>query len=227
MGAVSQAYLRDLEAWLIADLEADEAPDSVAILLDTLASRATSPLNVTRTAKDLAFGSHSRLERRINRLIATFAAIECPQRNDLGEAVSGAQSKYYLADPILAWLPSRLRSALPEPSLTALTKMAIGTSLASVIECLEEGRLAVGDTIGYTKTESGQEVDFSSVCVATASGSSATTPVEGKWVSHGWRTEAKVIENKYDGGVLATRNVLDLNHAVWAVPAPMVSLLLR
>ena len=47
-----------------------------------------------------------------------------------------------------------------------------------------------------------------------------------KWVDANWRSEAKVIENKYRLGVLATKSVLDLTHPTWAVPAPLLTLLL-
>ena len=226
-GAVSQGYLRDLEAWLVADIERDETPDSVTILLDAITTRATSPLNLTRTARELGYGSRNQFDRRIKRLVATFAALECPQRDDRGAVIAGAQAKYYLSDPILAWLPSRLRAGLAEPELTTLTEMALGASLAVAIENLEEGRLAFGDTIGYVRTQSGQEVDLCPVPVPTASGSRPTTPIESKWVSHKWRSEAKVVENKYQAGLLATRSILDLSQPAWAVPAPLVALLLR
>lgn len=226
-GAVSQGYLRDLEAWLIADLEQDESPDSVPLLLAAITDRATSPLNLTRTARDLGYGSRNQFDRRLKRLISTFAALECPQRDARGSAVGGAQAKYYLTDPILAWLPSRLRAGIVEPSSTTLTEMTLGTTLAAAIEELQEGRLAFGDTIGYQRTDSGQEVDLCPVSVPTSSGTRSTTPIESKWVTHGWRSEAKVVENKYQAGILATRNVLDLDNPAWAVPAPLVALMLR
>lgn len=226
-GAVSQSYLRDLEAWLIADLGQDETPDSVPILIDALTARATSPLNLTRTARDLGYGSKDQLDRRMTRLVATLAALRCPRRNEQGTLVAGAQPKYYLADPLLAWLPSRLRAGLSEPAMPTLNEMALGMSLALALDNIQEGRLTYNDTIGYARTEAGNEVDFAPVTVPTVSGNRMTTPIEGKWVSRGWRTEAKVIEGKYHAGILATRNILDLTNPAWAVPAPLVALLLR
>jgi predicted AAA+ superfamily ATPase len=226
-GAVSQGYLRDLEAWLVADLELNETPDSVSVLLEALTARATSPLNLTKVTRDLGYGSRSQFGRRLSRLIATFAALECPQRNAHGIVLGAAQAKYYLTDPILAWLPGRLRAGLAEPALTTLTEMTLGTSLAIAIDDLQEGRLVFGDTIGYLRTGSGQEVDLGPVPVPTASGPRTTTPIESKWVTHGWRNEAKVIENKFRAGILATRNAFDLTERTWAVPAPMLALLLR
>lgn len=226
-GDLSAGYCRDLEAWLVADLEQDETPDAVTLLLDALTTRATSPLNLTRTASDLGYGSRNQFDRRVKRLISTFAALACPQRDERGKIVANSQAKYYLTDPVLAWLPSRLRAGLPEPELTTLTEMTLGSTLAVAIEDLQEGRLAFGDTIGYIRTESGREVDLCPVPVPTASGTRSTTPIESKWVTYNWRSAAKVIENKYHAGVLATRNILELDQPTWAVPAPLVALLLR
>jgi predicted AAA+ superfamily ATPase len=226
-GAVSPGYVRDLEEWLTADFEGAETPDSVPLLLDAITARGTSPLNLVKTTRELGYGSRNQLDRRLERLIATFAALRCPQRDALGNVVGGAQAKYYLTDPILAWLPSRSRAGLAEPALTTLTEMTLGATLAVAVEKLQEGRWVAGDTIGYARTGSGQEVDLCPVPVPTASGARMTTPIESKWVSHGWRTEARVIENKYGGGILATRNVLDLTKPTWAVPAPLIAALLR
>lgn len=225
LGAVTQGYLRDLEAWLIADLDEGETPDAVTLLLEAITSRAASPMNVTRTARELGYGSRNQFDRRLKRLVATFAAVECPQRDDRGAVVGGAQPKYYLSDPLLAWLPSRLRAGLAEPDLTTLTEMALGVSLATALDEVQEGRLAFGDTIGYLRTGSGQEVDLCPVPVPTPSGTRLTTPIESKWVTRSWRGESRTIESRYGRGVVATRNVLDLSTSVWAVPAPLVALL--
>ncbi len=45
--------------------------------------------------------------------------------------------------------------------------------------------------------------------------------------SSGWRSEAKAIGAKFAGGVVATRTVLDLTHPAWALPAPVLALLLE
>jgi hypothetical protein len=54
-----------------------------------------------------------------------------------------------------------------------------------------------------------------------------TTPVEAKWVSHNWRREARTMESMFGNGVLATKNITDTRTAVWALPAPLVALLLN
>jgi hypothetical protein len=45
-------------------------------------------------------------------------------------------------------------------------------------------------------------------------------------VVDGWRAEARVIEGRFGEGILATRTVLDTSTKSWALPAPLVSLLL-
>jgi hypothetical protein len=54
-----------------------------------------------------------------------------------------------------------------------------------------------------------------------------SVPIESKWVSSGWRSEAKAIEAKFAGGVVASRNVLDMAHPAWALPSPVLALLLE
>jgi len=224
-GEVSTAYLRDLAAWLRTDVDSAAAPESLPLLLAALTQRATSPLNIRTTAAGLGYSKNT-LPVRIHRLVASFAVLWCPHRDDRGRAVAGAQAKLYLTDPLLGWLPSRLRAGLAAPDMTTLTEMTLGIHLARAIDALEEGRWIAADTIGYTRTGSGGEVDLAPVPVTSPAGVARTVPLESKWVDDGWRAEAKTVENKYGAGVLATKSLLDPNHPTWAVPAPLVALLL-
>ena len=54
-----------------------------------------------------------------------------------------------------------------------------------------------------------------------------TVPLEAKWVDAGWRAEAQVVEKKYGRGILATKSILSMEHPTWAVPAPLLALLLN
>jgi len=225
-GAVSMPYLRDLAAWLRSDVDADGPPESVPALLAGLSQRATSPLNIRAAAGALGYPSREVFARRLARLTGTFAALNCPQRGESGAVVANSQGKVYLVDPLLAWLPSRLRAGLAEPEMTTLTEMALGVTLARAVDALDEGRWVAGDTIGYTRTASGREVDLAPVPVPSPSGPVRSVPIESKWVDASWRSEAKVVEAKYAAGILATKSLLDLDHPVWAVPAPLVALLL-
>jgi uncharacterized protein len=224
-GAVSDTYLRDLAGWLRRDLHDDGPADSLPLLLDALVSRSTSPLNVASTSHDLGYTADI-FRRRLDRLVASFAAIWCPQRRDSGRTIPGSQSKLYLTDPILAWLPSRLRAGCDEPAFTTLSEAVLAVALARCIDNIQEGRWTVNDTIGYSRTASSHEIDLTPVVAPTPAGMAWTTPIESKWVGTGWRSDARVIEAKHGAGIIATKSILDLEHPTWAVPAPLVALLL-
>jgi predicted AAA+ superfamily ATPase len=225
-GVVSKAYLRDLLAWLRGDVDPDAPTESVPRLLVTLMERMTSPLNVEKTAAEAGYASRDAFNRRLQRLVNSHAVLRCWHRHDDGRAVPRAQAKVYLTDPILAWLPSALSPGLAQPTMTALSEMVLGVSLARAVDARDEGRWVAEDTIGYTRTDSGNEIDFSPVRVPTAAGAAYSTPLESKWVDDGWRREALVMEGRYGRGVMATKSVLDLDHPVWAIPAPLVACLL-
>lgn len=224
-GQVSVAYLRDLAAWLRRDVDPDAPAESLPALLAELAARATSPLNITSAATDLGYPSRAIFDLRLRRLTSTFAALWCSRREN-DRPVPNSQAKLYLTDPVLAWLPPLLRAGLPTPDMTQLTETTIGVTLARAVDALEEGRWLSGDTIGYARTHSGNEIDLAPISAPTEAGVSTTVPIECKWVDHGWRSEAKTIDGKYGRGILATKSVLDTSTDVWAVPAPLTALLL-
>jgi predicted AAA+ superfamily ATPase len=224
-GQVSLPYIRDLAAWLRRDVDPDAPAESVPALLAAIAARTTSPLNIASTATELGYPSRTVFDLRLRRLTSTLAAVWCGRRED-DRLVAGSQAKLYLTDPVLAWLPSRLRAGLATPDMTRLTETTIGVSLARAIDGLEEGRWLSGDTIGYARTQSGNEIDLAPVSLPTGHGVRPSVPLECKWVDHGWRSEAKAINGKYGHGVLATKSVLDTTADVWAIPAPLVALLL-
>jgi hypothetical protein len=91
---------------------------------------------------------------------------------------------------------------------------------------VDEGRWLHGDTIGYTRTTNDREIDLAPVSVPVAKGTVATVPMESKWVDRGWKSETKTTTGKLGAGIVATKTVLDLDCAVWAVPAPMLALAL-
>lgn len=224
-GAVSNAYLRDLEAWLRQDIDPDTGPQPVPQLLAELASRMSSPLSVRSTADALGYGRDA-LTTRLHRLTASFGAVWCHQRDDSGRRVPSSKSKLYLVDPLLAHLPSGLRAGLDPPNMTTLSEAALGVALARAIDNLEEGRWVSGDTIGYVRTGSGNEVDLGPVPVPAPSGPRDTVPIESKWVDAGARSDSKTIEGRFGLGVVATKSLLDIDHPSWAVPAGLVAALL-
>jgi uncharacterized protein len=226
-GEVGESFLRDLAAWLHRDVDPEAGEDSVPKLLSAIEGRCSSPLNRRALAQDLGYGSRQTADLRLERLASTYAAIWCHQVDGGGRRVAGAQSKLYLCDPLLAWLGPRLRAGLPLPDFSRLTEACLGVALARAIDDLEPGRWEADDSIGYMRTGRGKEIDFAPVAVPTPSGTTRTLPIESKWVSSGWRSEARVIEGKLAAGVVATRTILDSSHPAWALPAPVLALLLE
>lgn len=225
-GLVSQSFLEDLAAWLHRDVDPDAPLDSIPRMLAELQQRSTSPLNRRNAAEELGFPSPQTFDTRLNRLVRSFAGLWCPQVSDDGARLPGAQSKFYLTDPLLAWLGHHLRAGLPEPTMTSLTEAALAVALATAIDTAQPGRWTSADTIGYVRTGKGNEIDFGPIPVPTAGQVQSTTPLESKWVSQGWRGEARVIEGRFTDGVMATKNITDTGQKSWAVPAPVVALLL-
>lgn len=223
-GLISDGYVQDIAAWLHRDVDPDGPPQSMPLLLDRVVSQMTSPLSIRETAEQLSMGRVA-AGTRLNRMVASFAGLWCPQHDDARPVVS-AQMKIYVTDPLLAHLPSRLRTGLAPPDMTALTEATIAVTLARRIDELEEGRWVGGDTVGYVRTGSGNEVDLGPVDVPTSAGAAKTVPIECKWVDARWRSDAQVVERKFGCGILATKSLLDLGHSTWAVPAPLIAVLL-
>jgi uncharacterized protein len=224
-GSVSDAFLRDLTAWLRRDVDSDAPAESVPLLLEGILNRTSSPLNLRSAATDLGYTADT-FALRLARLVRSFCAMWCPQRDDVGRVVRGSQSKLYLADPILAWLPRRLRSGCIEPDMTRLTESVLAVHLARCVDAHDEGRLVSNDTIGYVRTGAGNEVDLGPISLNDGEVRSTSTPIEAKWVDDRWRADARVIESKFGAGILATKSILDTTQDTWAVPAPLVALLL-
>jgi predicted AAA+ superfamily ATPase len=225
-GAVSESFMRDIASWLHIDVDREAPVDSVPLLMAELHARSTSPLNRAKTAEALGYHTRNAFDLRLNRLVRSYGALWAHQINDAGHRVAGAQSKLYLADPLLAWIGTALRAGAPEPDMTALAEEAIAVAMAAAIDNRQPGRWTAGDTIGYARTTSGQEIDFAPVAIPGPNGSEWTTPTEVKWVSDGWRAEARTIEGRYHRGIVATKSITRLDTPTWAIPAPLLALLL-
>ncbi len=224
LGDVSSSFYRDIGAWLRRDVDPDDSPQSIPLLLEELMTTMTSPLSLRATAEMLAF-SRTVMSKLLNRLVFSFGAIWAPQFNQ-GKYVVGSQAKIYLTDPLLAWLPSKLRVGLKMPDFTALTEAVIAISLAKAVEERDEGRWIANDTIGYVRTGNGKEIDFAPISFPGFGGAVSSVPIESKWTDNIWRAEAQVMSNFYGNGILATKSLIDVRNKVWAVPAPLLALLL-
>lgn len=224
-GAVSEAFCRDLVDWLAPDVTPDDPQETVLGLLEALAMRMAAPLDVSNTGAEIGL-TRERLKTRLNRLVNAIAAFWCHQVDADGRRIKGSQSKLYLADPLLARLPHLLDHAYALPGTPLLSEAALGITIARAIEQLHEGRLLEGISVGYARTGSGNEIDFAPIPLRVGGSRTASIPLESKWVSVKWRSEALTMENTHAGGLLATKSILDVDgHPTWAVPAGIVALI--
>ncbi len=225
-GAVSAEFVFDLRAWLTADVDPDAPPDSVTRLLRELLSRSGSPLNVRDTAASLST-TRGRLEVRLNRLVETFGAFWCRQLGRDGVAAPNSQSKLYLIDPLVSRLPEHRDASFGDADTTLLTESQLALEYARAVDRLIPDRFVEQRAVHYARTAKGNEVDFAPIPITGGPKACATVPLESKWVSRAWRREALVMRGKYGRGILATKEIVDLAGDVWAVPAPVVALLLN
>ena len=225
-GEVDGVFANDLLSWLSTDVIPGDPADSATELLTVLHRRSGSPLDVTNAADQL-HTTRDRLRLRLDRLVSTFGAIWCHQVNDDGNRRTGSQSKLYLADPLLARLPSLVDPTAQPPDFTRSTEASLGVAVARAINALHPSRYVEQRAVGYTRTGSGGEIDFAAVPIAVGSGRTVSCPIESKWVTDGWKGEARAVHGKYRRGIVATKNITDLSGPVWAVPAPVLALLLE
>jgi uncharacterized protein len=164
---------------------------------------------------------------RLNRLISTFGAFWCAQADEHGRPIEGSQSKLYLLDPVITQLPAlRDDPTYTRPGMTNLTESHLALELGRAINELHPERFVEQRAVMYARSGSGNEVDFAPP-VHRGGTETRTAPLEARWVTHNWRSEALVMRGRYGAGVLGTKDIVDLDGAIWAIPAPMVALLLQ
>ncbi len=227
-GEVGAGFCEDLRSWLTADAAPGEQPDAITATLSEIAERTASPFDTQDFGDAIGLG-RTAAGNRLNRLQASAALIACPSINAKGEPIHKAQPKLYLVDPLLARIPHLLESGFPPPDVTRLSEAALAIALARAADRLHPGRFLSGRAIGYTRTgTAGNEIDFGPTAVRVAGVDQWTTPVESKWVTSGWRRDSKVLRGKFGAGVVATKDITDVTEgaAIWAVPAPVVAVLL-
>lgn len=192
----------------------------VKALLARLVACLGSPLNVAGIAKSLNIGARNTVDSRIDRLCASFYAWRAETTYDGTTAAHAAQTKLYFVDPLIARLPSLRDPSIAPPDLTLLSEQQIGVCLLRHIAktdhlpILDEAAVLV-----QRNPKTGAEIDFV--------GPLLHTPIESKYVSQKWRKERKALDEHYGRGILATRDVLDVNQDIWAVPTGLLAWMLE
>jgi uncharacterized protein len=226
IGAVSDEFVNDLLGWLAGEIEPDGPMESIPELLAAIGRRLSSPLDVSGLAEDVR-STRRRISVRLDRMSRGLAAVWCRQADDDGRDVPGAASKLYLIDPLLARLPALSDPSFALPDATKLNELVVGMELAKAIHRIHQDRLVEQRSIRYLRTGGGREVDFGPVRIRVGGHEVATSPIESKWVSANWRSESLVMRGRFHRGIVATKDIVDLSDEVWAIPSPIVALLLN
>jgi uncharacterized protein len=179
-------------------------------LLARIADGISSPLNASAIGRDVGLGSHHSVNDRINDLAFAFQTWRCHQTDPQGRPSTGAQRKVYFVDPLIALLPGLRNDAYRSPDVTKLSEQQIGLALARAAAGGRADLFVAGDAPMYERTKTGKEVDFVGA---------RQVPIESKYVELNWKSDARTVAAAHGRGILATRNVLDTDGDVWAVPA--------
>jgi len=218
-GDVTPGFRQDL--WDVIRGEAIRATSlGDADLLNFLARIAegiASPLNASAVAREVGLGSHHAVNDRINDLAFAFQTWRCHQADGHGRPITNARRKVYFVDPLIARLPSERNGAYRPPDVTRLSEQQIGLALARAAAGGRADRFVAGEAVLYERTDTGREIDFVGA---------GQVPVESKYVERNWKSEARTIAARHGRGILATRNVLDTDGDVWAIPAGILAWLL-
>lgn len=190
-------------------------------LLDELWSTITSFAVYSDIGRTLGV-SYEVVARHIGYLRNGYLLWPCPQKDETTwTAREGAQTKVYAVDPLVARM-SHLRNAeRRDIDPTALTEMQLGNGIRRRIFA-GATRSPADHMLFHVRTPARKEIDFVSDHLAGVA-------IEGKYTQGSWKAEAATVDASVWSGILATRNVLDVDgpadHA-WAVPAGLLAYLM-
>jgi uncharacterized protein len=195
----------------------------MAAFLERLTIGLGSPLNSSAAARDLGLSDHHRVNDRINALGLALMAWRCHRIKGRLPNLR-AQEKVYFLDPLIARLAHLRDERRRAPDDSGLTEQQLGILLLRAAGDRGPSALLEASTVMYERTAARAEIDFVGPDLGVA--------FEAKYVDGPWRHAARTLRAQRNGGILATRTVLELESRngedpVWAVPAGILGWLLR
>jgi hypothetical protein len=148
--------------------------------------------------------------------VLPFYAWRASTTHDGVTAVAGGQSKLYFIDPLIARLPSLRDNSIAPPDVTYLSEQQLGVCLLRVIA--RNDHLIILDEAGslvQRHPDAGSEIDFVGPLLGT--------PVESKYVSQSWKQERRSMNERYQRGIIATRDILDCSEDIRAIPTGLLA----
>jgi uncharacterized protein len=195
-----------------------EAAGAQALLV-RLTKNLASPMNMTAVAEEIGVERNVTAQSRVTALVTSYLAWPCHKLGDHNLPNLAAQSKYYFTDSLLARIAHARLGQSPLADASAISEQQLGIALLRALECEYPGRFADFTSMTYV-VPTRKEIDFVSPLFPNLG-------FEGKYVDERWRQESLTLKTRFGRGVFATRSVLDLSEAVWAIPAGMLVWLLN
>jgi predicted AAA+ superfamily ATPase len=190
-------------------------------LLERLWFSMAAPVNLSAIAKELDV-SVDTIKRHTEYLRDAFLLSSCPQKDERRWVPKkGSQTKLYAIDPAIARLPHLLNSLRRDIDPTVMSEMQLFNILRRRLELSSS---AGNDApLFYYRSLSNHEIDFASERLGGVA-------IESKYIESGeWKAESRALQNSGWKGIVATRNVLDIDPEAntWAVPTSMLAYLLE
>jgi hypothetical protein len=149
--------------------------------------------------------------------VFAFQTWKCHQTDTHGRPNTHTRRKAYFVDPLIARIPSVRHHSYRPPDVSKLSEQQLGLSL---LRAGAGGRadtfMAAGEVM-YERTSTA-EIDFVGAAIGL--------PFESKYVERNWKGETRALAARHGRGILATRNVLDTDGPIWALPASILVWLL-
>lgn len=218
-GDVTPAFIQDL--WDVVRGEAIRATSlgdaDLLNLLARITQNLCSPLNASAVARDVGLGSHHAVNDRINDLVFAFQTWKCHQTDTHGRPNTNTRRKVYFVDPLITRIPSVRHQAYRPPDVSRISEQQLGLSLLRAAAGGQADAFMAAGEVMYERTSTA-EIDFVGAAIGV--------PFESKYVERNWKGETRAIAARYGRGIVATRNVLDTDGPIWAVPASVLVWLL-
>lgn len=128
--------------------------------------------------------------------------------------------KLYPTDPLIARLPHHILPGVPEPDETALTEAVLAMELFRTREANAQESFSVPRSLFYWRARTGNEMDFLS------GNPPHMVPVESKYAGRITGQDRLKIRGVFQRGLIASRDVLDLDNPVRVIPVPVILALL-
>jgi predicted AAA+ superfamily ATPase len=218
-GDVSAAFLQDLWDVVRGDAIRVTSLGDADLLhfLARIAKGICSPLNASSVAEHVGLSSHHAVNDRVNDLVFAFQVWKCHQIGTGGRPNTNSRRKVYFTDPLIARIPSQRQRAYQPPDISKLSEQQLGLSLLRAVTDGQADAFAAAGDVMYERTSTA-EIDFVGAVLAV--------PFESKYVERNWRSESRALTARYGRGIVATRNILDTDGDIWAVPTSIVVWLL-